>query len=216
VTGWNSQQAIDAVLALGPVVAVVTLDDPSAAVPLARALVAGGVRAIEVTLRTPAALEAITRAAAVEGACVGAGTVCSPRDLEAAASAGAAFAVSPGATDVLLAAARAASFPLLPGVATASEVMSAVAAGFDRLKLFPAEAVGGPPLLKALAGPFPSVRFCPTGGITPANAPAYLALENVAAVGGSWLAPRHAIEAGDWAAIEAGARAAASLGGAMA
>lgn len=203
--------AIDTVLGLAPVVAVVTLDDASLAAPLARALVAGGIRAVEVTLRTSAALEAITRAVEVEGACIGAGTVCSPEALVAAAEAGAAFAVSPGATEALLLAARTVGIPLLPGVATPSDVMRAVAAGFDHLKLFPAEAVGGAALLKALAGPFPGVRFCPTGGITSANAAAYLQLTNVAAVGGSWLAPPADIAAGNWAAIEARARAAAAL-----
>jgi len=203
---------IDEILALAPVMPVVTIEAPATAVPLARALLAGGLRAIEVTLRTPAALDAVRLIA--EGApemLVGVGTVLAAEDLEAAAQAGASFAVSPGLTPVLAEAARASPLPYLPAVATASEVMVALEHGFRTLKFFPAAAAGGPGALKALAGPFPSVRFCPTGGIEPASAPAYLALSNVTCVGGSWMAPRDALANGDFVTIERLARDAARL-----
>ena len=206
------QQALERTLGLGPVVAVVVIERLADAVPMARALVAGGVRAIEVTLRTPVALEAMRAIAAeVEGAEVGAGTVLTPSDLAAAEAAGARFAVSPGATATLTAAAAHSSLPWLPGVATASETMALIEHGHRFLKLFPAEAAGGVALLRGLGGPLPGVRFCPTGGITPGSAGAYLALPNVACVGGSWLAPADRMAAGDWAGIEALAREAASL-----
>ena len=206
------QQALERTLGLGPVVAVVVIERLADAVPMARALVAGGVRAIEVTLRTPVALEAMRAIAAeVEGAEVGAGTVLTPADLAAAEAAGARFAVSPGATATLTAAASHSSLPWLPGVATASETMSLIEHGHRYLKLFPAEAAGGVALLRGLGGPLPGVRFCPTGGITPGSAGAYLALPNVACVGGSWLAPADRMAAGDWAGIEALAREAAAL-----
>jgi 2-dehydro-3-deoxyphosphogluconate aldolase/(4S)-4-hydroxy-2-oxoglutarate aldolase len=198
-------------LAGAPVLPVVTLAEARSAVPLARALVAGGLATIEITLRTPAALEAIERIAGeVEGACVGAGTVLSARDLDAAARAGAAFAVSPGLSPQLLAHA---GLPVIPGVATASEVMAALEAGVALMKLFPAEAIGGVGLLQALAGPLPQARFCPTGGVTVNNAPAYLRLANVVCVGGSWLAPPDLVASGDWPAIERLAREAAALRG---
>lgn len=196
-----------------PVIAVVTISDPAKAAPLARALVAGGVPSVEITLRTPAALEAIAQAATVPGALVGAGTVLSERDLAAAADAGAKFAVSPGATPSLLDAGRRATIPLLPGVASASELMMGLEAGYRAFKLFPAEAVGGVALLRGFAGPFPQARFCPTGGVSPKNARDYLVLPNVVCVGGSWLAPEALVAAGDWAAIEALAREAAALRG---
>ncbi|MCI1191806.1 bifunctional 4-hydroxy-2-oxoglutarate aldolase/2-dehydro-3-deoxy-phosphogluconate aldolase [Calidifontimicrobium sp. SYSU G02091] len=198
----------------GPVIPVIVLQRVADAVPLARALVAGGVRVLEVTLRTPAALaciEAIARE--VPDAIVGAGTVRSVGDARAARDAGARFAVSPGYTGEVGAACRDAGLPLLPGVATASEVMRAQADGFSFLKFFPATAAGGVPLLKALAGPFPDVAFCPTGGITAETAPQFLALPNVRVVGGSWLTPTDAVDAGDWARITALARAAAALRG---
>jgi len=206
------QQALERTLGLGPVVAVVVIERLADAVPMARALVAGGVRAIEVTLRTPVALEAMRAIAGeVEGAEVGAGTVLTPADLAAAEAAGARFAVSPGATATLTAAAAHSALPWLPGVATASETMALIEHGHRFLKLFPAEAAGGVALLRGLGGPLPGVRFCPTGGITPASAGSYLALPNVACVGGSWLAPADRMAAGDWARIEALAREAGSL-----
>jgi 2-dehydro-3-deoxyphosphogluconate aldolase/(4S)-4-hydroxy-2-oxoglutarate aldolase len=194
--------AIAAILALGPVVPVIVLESVDHAVPLARALVAGGVRVLEVTLRTEAALDAIRRIRAeVPDAVVGAGTVLSPAQLEAAVAAGSAFAVSPGATSALLDAAAGSPVPLLPGTATASEVMVLLDRGYTHMKLFPAEAVGGAGLLASLASPLPRARFCPTGGIDPEKARRYLALPNVACVGGSWLAPRDAVLAGDWGRV---------------
>ncbi|XVQ82376.1 bifunctional 4-hydroxy-2-oxoglutarate aldolase/2-dehydro-3-deoxy-phosphogluconate aldolase [Microbispora siamensis] len=199
-------------LDLAPVVPVVVLDDAESAVPLARALVAGGLPVIEVTLRTSAALDAIRRIAAeVPEAVVGAGTVRSPEDVEAAIGAGARFLVSPGTTPGLLAAMLAAGVPFLPGVATATEAMTLAERGVRELKFFPAEPAGGVAYLKSLSGPLPDVRFCPTGGITPSNAPAYLALPNVGCVGGSWLTPRSLVAAGDFARIEKLASEAAAL-----
>lgn len=206
------QQALQHTLGLGPVVAVVVVERLADAVPMARALVAGGVRAIEVTLRTPVALDAMRAIAAeVPGAHVGAGTVVTPADLAAAERAGARFAVSPGATATLVAAAADSALPWLPGVATASEAMAALERGHRYLKLFPAEAAGGVALLRGLHGPLPGLRFCPTGGITPASAGNYLALPNVACVGGSWLTPADRMAAGDWPRIEALAREASAL-----
>jgi len=198
----------------GPVIPVIVIDRVEDAVPMARALVAGGVRVLEVTLRTAAALPAIAAIArAVPEAIVGAGTVRSPDDARAAKDAGALFAVSPGYTAEVGAACRAIALPLLPGVATASEVMAAQADGLAFLKFFPATAAGGIPLLKALAGPFPDVAFCPTGGLTPETAPQFLALPNVKVCGGSWLTPADAVRAGDWARITTLARAAQALRG---
>jgi 2-dehydro-3-deoxyphosphogluconate aldolase / (4S)-4-hydroxy-2-oxoglutarate aldolase len=203
---------IQAILNAGPVMPVIVLNQVADAVPLARALVAGGIRVLEVTLRTPAALESIRAIAdEVPDAILGAGTVVSPADLDAAAKAGAVFAVSPGASPELLRAGREAAIPLLPGVMTPSDVINALAAGYTAMKLFPAAQAGGMGMLKALSGPFPQVRFCPTGGIDPASAPAFLALPNVACVGGSWLTPADRVTAGDWAAITELARAAAAL-----
>lgn len=200
--------------AAGPVIPVIVLERAADAVPLAEALLAGGVRVLEVTLRTPAALAAIEAIArALPQAWVGAGTLRSEADAQAARDAGARFGVSPGWSAELSQACRSAGLPLLPGVATASEVMAASAAGHELLKLFPAEAVGGVGLLKALAGPFPEVRFCPTGGVGPGNAAQYLALPNVAVVGGSWLAPADALRSGDWPRITRLAREAAALRG---
>ena len=198
----------------GPVIPVIVIDRVEDAVPLAQALVDGGVRVLEVTLRTPAALrciEAIARA--VPGAIVGAGTVRSAADAQAAFDAGSRFAVSPGYTAALGAACRAIGLPLLPGVATAGEVMAAGADGLRFLKFFPATAAGGIPLLKALAGPFADVVFCPTGGITLQTAPDFLALPNVKVCGGSWLTPADAVAAQDWPRITRLAREAAALRG---
>ncbi|MCY7316052.1 MAG: bifunctional 4-hydroxy-2-oxoglutarate aldolase/2-dehydro-3-deoxy-phosphogluconate aldolase [Rubrivivax sp.] len=196
----------------GPVIPVIVIQRLADAVPLARALVADGVRVLEVTLRTPvalAAIEAIVRA--VPEAIVGAGTIRSAADAQAASDAGSVFGVSPGYTTAVGAACRDAGLLLLPGVATASEVMAAQADGLSFLKFFPATAAGGIPLLKALAGPFPDVRFCPTGGITPQSAPQFLALPNVAVCGGSWLTPADAVDRGDWALITRLAQACAAL-----
>lgn len=198
--------------AYGPVIPVIVLQRVQDAVPLAEALVAGGVRVLEVTLRTPVALaciEAIARA--VPQAIVGAGTIRSAADARAAKSAGCAFGVSPGYTAAVGAACREVGLPLLPGVATAGEVMAAMADGLDFLKFFPATAAGGLPMLKALAGPFPDVAFCPTGGITLDNAAQFLALPNVRVCGGSWLTPADAVSAGDWGRVTQLAREAAAL-----
>lgn len=198
--------------AQGPVIPVIVIKRLQDAVPLAHALVDGGVRVLEVTLRTPVALqcmEAIARA--VPGAIVGAGTIRSVADARAAKSAGCVFGVSPGYASDIGQACREIGLPLLPGVSTASEVMAANADGYDFLKLFPATAVGGMALLKALAGPFPDVMFCPTGGITLATAPDFLALPNVKVCGGSWLTPDDAVSTGDWARITRLAREARAL-----
>jgi 2-dehydro-3-deoxyphosphogluconate aldolase / (4S)-4-hydroxy-2-oxoglutarate aldolase len=196
----------------GPVIPVIVLHRVEDAVPMARALVAGGVRVLEVTLRTPvglACIEAIARQ--VPEAIVGAGTIRSAADARAAKSAGSLFGVSPGYTAAVGAACREVNLPLLPGVATSSEVMAAQADGIHFLKFFPATAAGGIPLLKAFSGPFPDVMFCPTGGITPETAPQFLALPNVKVCGGSWLTPTDAMAAGDWGRITALARAATAL-----
>jgi len=198
--------------AFGPVIPVIVLEHVEQAVPLARALVQGGVRVLEVTLRTKAALaciEAIARD--VPEAIIGAGTLRTAEDVRAAKNAGCVFGVSPGYTSAMGQACAAARLPLLPGVATASEVMQANADGFTFLKFFPATAAGGVPMLKALAGPFPDVAFCPTGGITPETAPQFLALPNVKVCGGSWLTPADAVKAGDWARITALAQAVSAL-----
>ncbi|AKN68799.1 keto-deoxy-phosphogluconate aldolase [Streptomyces sp. PBH53] len=201
------------VLDLAPVVPVVVLADAADAVPLARALVAGGLPAIEVTLRTPAALDAIRAIAdEVPQAVVGAGTVLTPEQVAACTAAGARFLVSPGWTETLLAAMRGSGVPFLPGVSTTSEVVTLLERGVREMKFFPAQAAGGTAYLKSLAGPLPQARFCPTGGIGPTTAPEYLALPNVGCVGGSWMAPAEAVAAGDWARIEELARAAAGLG----
>jgi 2-dehydro-3-deoxyphosphogluconate aldolase/(4S)-4-hydroxy-2-oxoglutarate aldolase len=185
---------------------------PAAAVAAARALVRGGLPVIEVTLRGGGALDTLAEIAhEVPEAIVGAGTVLDGQQLATAIDAGAQFAASPGSTPALLAAAAGAAIPLLPGVASASELMAGLAAGWTRFKLFPASAIGGPALLRAFGGPFPQVRFCPTGGLTLASVPEYLGLANVACIGGSWLTPDAAIAAADWPAIEALARAAAAL-----
>jgi 2-dehydro-3-deoxyphosphogluconate aldolase/(4S)-4-hydroxy-2-oxoglutarate aldolase len=196
-----------------PVIPVIVLHDVAHAVPMARAFVAGGIRMLEVTLRTPQALacmEAIARD--VPEAVLGAGTVRSRSDAQAALNAGARFAVSPGYTSALGQACRDLGLPLLPGVATGSEIMQAQADGFSQLKFFPAMQAGGLAMLKAWSGPFFDVDFCPTGGLTPENAPQFLALPNVRCVGGSWLVPADALAAGDWARITALAAQAKALG----
>ena len=198
----------------GPVIPVIVLQRVQDAVPLAQALVAGGVRVLEVTMRTPVALQCIEAIArAVPQAIVGAGTIRSAADARAAKSAGSAFGVSPGYTAAVGAACREAGLPLLPGVATAGEVMAAQADGLSFLKFFPATAAGGIPMLKALGGPFPDVVFCPTGGITLQSAPQFLALANVKVCGGSWLTPADAVAAGDWAQITRLAQEASALRG---
>ena len=193
----------------GPLIPVLTIEKPEYGVPLARALIAGGIRVLEITLRTVGALEA-TRAIAeqVEGAIVGVGTVTKKEEFRQAREAGAVFAVSPGLTSDLVAGARESGLPLLPGVMTPSDVIAAKTAGFHELKLFPAQVAGGVAMLKALAGPFPDVRFCPTGGITPENAREFLAQPNVVCVGGSWVAPTALMAAGEWGRITQLARAA--------
>ena len=210
MTPEAQSQAARAICERAPVVPVLVLDDASHAAPLAKALVAGGLPALEVTLRTPAALDCIREMAAVEGGVVGAGTLLTPADVRAAVDAGARFGVSPGATDRLLDACAEAGLPLLPGAATATEAMALLERGYDMLKFFPAEAAGGAPALKAIGAPIPQVSFCPTGGVSPANKAAYLTLPNVVCVGGSWVAPADKVAAGDWAGIEALAREAAA------
>ncbi len=201
------------VLGLAPVLPVVVLDDAADAVPLARALVAGGLPAIEVTLRTPAALDAIRAIAEeVPEAVVGAGTVLTPEHVDAAGAAGARFLVSPGWSPRLLRAMRVCGLPFLPGVSTASEVVTLLDEGVTELKFFPAEAAGGTAYLKSLAAPLPQARFCPTGGIGLASAPAYLALPNVACVGGTWMLPADALAAKDWDRVRRLAKEAAELG----
>jgi 2-dehydro-3-deoxyphosphogluconate aldolase/(4S)-4-hydroxy-2-oxoglutarate aldolase len=200
-------------LALSPVIPVVVVDDADHAVPLARALLRGGVKVIELTLRTPAALSAIERVAAeVPDIVIGAGTVTAPEHAEQALKAGAAFLVTPGSTDRVLDAVEDTGLPFLPGAATVSEAMRLVERGLTALKFFPAEAAGGVDFLKSIGGPLPQLTFCPTGGITPESAPRYLALPNVGCVGGSWLTPKDALASGDFDRIEELARAAASLG----
>ncbi|MFE3458038.1 bifunctional 4-hydroxy-2-oxoglutarate aldolase/2-dehydro-3-deoxy-phosphogluconate aldolase [Nocardiopsis aegyptia] len=202
------------ILDLAPVMPVVVVSDAETAVPLARALVAGGLPGIEVTLRTPAALEAIERIAAeVPEAVVGAGTVATPEQARAAAEAGSRFLVSPGCTADLAQGMADTGLPFLPGVGTVSEALALMERGITAMKFFPAEAAGGVPFLKSLGGPLPQVRFCPTGGITAASAPTYLALPNVGCVGGSWLTPADLVTAGAWDKVEALAREAAALRG---
>jgi 2-dehydro-3-deoxyphosphogluconate aldolase/(4S)-4-hydroxy-2-oxoglutarate aldolase len=204
-------------LRAGPVMPVIVIHDASLAVDLATALVAGGIRTLEVTLRTAAAYDAIRQIRDhVPGAIVGAGTVLKPEHWQRAMDAGAQFGISPGLSPELLAATRNSTLPFIPGIATATEAMTALDNGFAAQKLFPAEAVGGRALLKSLYGPLPQIVFCPTGGINLANAALYLALPNVGCVGGSWLVPDAAMAARDWNSITALSRAAAVLRGAAA
>ncbi|MEU9608189.1 bifunctional 4-hydroxy-2-oxoglutarate aldolase/2-dehydro-3-deoxy-phosphogluconate aldolase [Streptomyces sp. NPDC048057] len=200
------------VLDLAPVIPVVVIEDAADAVPLARALVAGGLPAIEVTLRTPAALDAIRAIAAeVPEATVGAGTVISTANVDAAVSAGSRFLVSPGWTERLLESMKGSGQPFLPGVSTVSEVVNLLERGVSEMKFFPAEAAGGTSYLKSLAGPLPQARFCPTGGISRKSAPAYLALPNVGCVGGTWMLPPDAVATKDWSRIESLAAEASTL-----
>ena len=193
------------------VIPVIAIDDPEHAVPLARALVAGGICVLEVTLRTQHGLAAIRAMSEVPGAIVGVGTLTQPEEFAAARDAGAVFGVSPGLTPALIEAARKSGLPLLPGVMTPGEVMAAREAGFRQLKLFPAVPAGGVGMLNAIGGPLPDVTFCPTGGISIETAPAFLACKNVACVGGSWLTPKAALTSGNWAYITELAQAAAAL-----
>lgn len=184
------------------VIPVLVIDNLQTAQPMAQALIKGGLPVLEVTLRTPVALDAISAMAQVAGSIVGAGTILTAEDLVAAKQAGAVFGVSPGATEDLLQAAADEQFMLLPGAATASEVMRLMEYGYDTLKFFPAEAAGGVNMLKSLAGPLPQVAFCPTGGVNPQNVSQYLALSNVLCVGGTWVTPSDKVNSGDWAAIQ--------------
>ncbi|HUO92598.1 MAG TPA: bifunctional 4-hydroxy-2-oxoglutarate aldolase/2-dehydro-3-deoxy-phosphogluconate aldolase [Rhizomicrobium sp.] len=201
------------IMTLSPVIPVLVIDSAETAVPLARALLAGGLRVLEVTLRSDAALASITAIAkAVPEAVVGAGTVLNAADFKRSTDAGARFIVSPGITDQILSSAKQSDIPLLAGVATAGEIMRGLDAGLAHFKFFPAQSSGGAAAVKAFAGPFAKVRFCPTGGITPTNARDYLALDNVLCVGGSWLAPEKLVANGDWKAITQLASEAAALG----
>jgi 2-dehydro-3-deoxyphosphogluconate aldolase / (4S)-4-hydroxy-2-oxoglutarate aldolase len=203
---------VDSLLSLVPVVPVVVIEDVAHAVPVARALVEGGLPVIELTLRTPVALDAIAAIAAeVPEILVGAGTIVGPGQVERAVGAGAQFLVSPGSTPTLLAAMGASGVPFLPGTATVSEALAVLEAGFGEMKFFPAEASGGAAYLRSIASPLPAARFCPTGGITAASAPSYLALPNVGCVGGSWLTPGDALAAGDWDRVRTLAVEAAAL-----
>lgn len=202
---------VDAIMAVQPVIPVIVIERVEDAKPLAEALVEGGLRVLEVTLRTDAAPVAIRMMSEVSGAIVGAGTVLTPTDIRIAADAGARFIVTPGLSAATVGAAMERDLPILPGVATASEVMAGMALGLDRFKFFPAEQAGGMPMLKALAGPFRKIRFCPTGGITLELARDYLALSNVGCVGGAWVAPAKLIDAKDWRGVTQLARAAAAL-----
>ncbi|MEP3945577.1 bifunctional 4-hydroxy-2-oxoglutarate aldolase/2-dehydro-3-deoxy-phosphogluconate aldolase [Ascidiaceihabitans sp.] len=211
MTPQDASAAALKICRMAPIVPVLVVDNAKDAAPLAQALVAGGLPALEVTLRTPAALEVIREMASVAGGLVGAGTLLTPADVLAAKDAGATFGVSPGATDRLLDACEDADLPLLPGAATASEAMRLLERGYKMLKFFPAEASGGAPALKAIGAPIPQVSFCPTGGVSPSNAKEYLSLPNVVCAGGSWVAPKDLVKAGDWAGITALAKAAAAL-----
>jgi len=203
--------AIRSILSLAPVVPVIVLDDVARARPLAEALVAGGLPVLEVTLRTPNALKVMEEMGKVTGAIVGSGTVRHAAHMKQSVEAGCRFMVSPGASPRLLDAAEDVAIPLLPGIGTPTEAMATAERGYGFLKFFPAEAMGGAPVLKAFASPLPDITFCPTGGIDAARAGAYLALPNVICVGGSWVMPAEALEAGDFARIEALAREAAAL-----
>lgn len=211
MTPQEASQRAREICTLAPIVPVLVVKDAAHARPLAEALVAGGLPALEVTLRTPAALEAISEMAKVPGGVVGAGTLVTPQDVKNAKAAGATFGVSPGATDALIDACEAEGLPLLAGAATASEAMRLLERGYDVLKFFPAEASGGAPALKAIGAPLPQISFCPTGGVSPQNAQTYLDLPNVLCAGGSWVAPANLVRDGDWAGIEALAKDAAKL-----
>ena len=211
MTPQDASKRAREICSMAAVMPVLVVEDVSDAKPLAEALVAGGLPALEVTLRTPAALEVIAAMSEVSSGCVGAGTVLTRADARAAKAAGANFAVSPGATDALIEACEDEGLPLIAGAVTASEAMALLERGYDMLKFFPAEASGGAPALKSLGGPLPQLSFCPTGGVNIKNASDYLSLGNVVCVGGSWVAPKGLVKAGDWAAIETLAREAAAL-----
>lgn len=211
ITPQNASARTLEICQMAPIVPVLVVHDIAHARPLAEALVAGGLPALEVTLRTPAALDVIREMASVRGGVVGAGTLVTPEDVAAAVEAGAQFGVSPGATDRLLDTCEAAGLPMLPGAATASEAMRLLERGYDMLKFFPAEASGGAPALKAIGAPLPQISFCPTGGISPENAKTYLSLPNVVCAGGSWVAPADLVAAGDWDGITKLAKAARAL-----
>lgn len=211
ITPKAASHAAEAICRLAPVIPVLIVSDVATARPLAEALVAGGLPALEVTLRTPVALDVIREMASVPGGHVGAGTLLTPDDVANAKEAGATFGVSPGATDRLLDAAEDVGLPLLAGAATATEAMALLERGYTVQKFFPAEASGGAKALGSLASPLPQIRFCPTGGIGLNNAKDYLGLANTLCVGGSWVAPKDKIRSGDWAGIEALAREAAAL-----
>jgi 2-dehydro-3-deoxyphosphogluconate aldolase/(4S)-4-hydroxy-2-oxoglutarate aldolase len=211
MTPSEQSAAARKVCELAPIVPVIVVRDVAHAAPLAKALIAGGLPALEVTLRTPCALDAIRAMADIEGGMVGAGTLLTPADVKAAKAAGAKFGVSPGATERLVKACEDEGLPLLPGAATASEVMKLFEMGYDVLKFFPAEASGGAPAIKAIGAPIPQVSFCPTGGVSLKNANDYLSLPNVLCAGGSWVAPDNLVQSGDWAGIEALAAEAAAL-----
>lgn len=211
MTPQDASAAAKKICMLAPIIPVLVVHDPADARPLAEALVAGGLPALEVTLRTPAALEVIAEMAKVEGGVVGAGTLLTLEDVRRAKAAGAQFGVSPGATDLLLDACEGEDLPALPGAATATEAMRLLERGYDMLKFFPAEASGGAPALKSIGSPLPQISFCPTGGVNTANANSYLSLSNVICAGGSWVAPDALVQAGDWAGITELARAASQL-----
>jgi 2-dehydro-3-deoxyphosphogluconate aldolase/(4S)-4-hydroxy-2-oxoglutarate aldolase len=211
MTPAQQSAAAAKICALAPVVPVLVIDDLAHAAPLARALVAGGLPALEVTLRTACALDAIRAMSEIKGGVVGAGTLLTPKDVKAAKAAGAKFGVSPGATQALIDACAEAELPLLPGAATATEIMHLLELGFTVQKFFPAEQAGGAAYLKSIGSPIPQVSFCPTGGISLKIAPDYLALKNILCVGGSWVAPKDAMARGDWAQVTTLAREAAGL-----
>lgn len=211
LTPLDASRRTREICALAPIVPVLVIDDVKTARPLAEALVAGGLPALEVTLRTPAALDAIRIMAEVSGGHIGAGTLITPEDVRAAKLAGATFGVSPGATDELLKACEEEALPLLPGAATASEAMRLLVRGYDMLKFFPAEASGGAPALRAIGAPLPQISFCPTGGINPDNVDSYLRLANVVCAGGSWVAPKDLVFNAQWAGIEALAKKSSRL-----
>ena len=211
MTPQEASEKSRALCLMAPVIPVLVVDDTAHAVPLAQALVAGGLPVLEVTLRTDAALDVIREMAGVTGGVVGAGTLLTPKDVEDAKAAGAQFGVAPGATDLLLDACEANDLPLLPGAATATEAMRLLERGYSVQKFFPAEANGGAPALKSIGAPIPQVSFCPTGGVSLKNANDYLSLSNTLCVGGSWVAPKDKVQAGDWAGITALAAQASKL-----
>jgi 2-dehydro-3-deoxyphosphogluconate aldolase/(4S)-4-hydroxy-2-oxoglutarate aldolase len=212
MTANKHRTRLGEIFSLAPVIPVITIEDAAAAPSLARALVAGGLRTIEITLRTPAAADAARAIVAeVPEAIVGIGTVLSPADYDLAADIGAAFAISPGMSPELLAHAAAANLPFVPGIQTASDLIACLTRGFELVKFFPATQAGGLPTIDALSGPFPSVRYCPTGGIAESNSALWLAHPKIVAVGGSWIASKNDIKSGAWSAIEARARAATCL-----